>query len=165
MELKLVENRECGGCTTCCKTHHILSLDKPEREWCQHCDIGKGCRIYDTRPEECRVFKCGWLVGFGSEDERPDKGKCVADIVDMPDVGDILVLYELQDGAIEKSGLVKTMINLAVSNGMCILKKHVRARDQFLFPKGRKFPPVVVQWTVESRFRTFPYTIKKGRGT
>lgn len=34
-------------------------------EWCQHCDIGKGCKIYEQRPVECRDFTCGWLNNAG----------------------------------------------------------------------------------------------------
>ena len=30
--------------------------------WCQHCVVAGGCAIYETRPEECRTFNCGYLM-------------------------------------------------------------------------------------------------------
>jgi hypothetical protein len=37
--------------------------------WCEHCEVGRGCNIYQTRPDECRIFFCGWLLDarFGEE--------------------------------------------------------------------------------------------------
>lgn len=32
-----------------------------------------GCRIYNLRPLLCRQFFCGWRLGLGTEDDRPDK--------------------------------------------------------------------------------------------
>ena len=57
-----VKGRSCGGCTMCCKVMEITELAKPVGKWCPHCDIGKGCKIYSSRPEECRTFMCAWLV-------------------------------------------------------------------------------------------------------
>jgi uncharacterized protein len=53
--------RSCGDCNLCCKIPGVSALQKKNLTWCAHCDIGKGCRIYDTRPEECRLFRCLWL--------------------------------------------------------------------------------------------------------
>ncbi len=58
----ILPGRACGNCTMCCKLLRIEELDKPVGEWCRHCDIGKGCRIYDSRPEPCRGFNCGYLT-------------------------------------------------------------------------------------------------------
>jgi hypothetical protein len=51
----------CGGCNMCCKIPDIAELSKPRNQWCSHCDTGKGCRIYETRPSPCRDFECLWL--------------------------------------------------------------------------------------------------------
>ena len=56
-----VDERSCGTCSLCCKLLKIPPLDKPTGEWCAHCVPGKGCGIYDARPEACRSFRCGWL--------------------------------------------------------------------------------------------------------
>jgi Fe-S-cluster containining protein len=70
--------RSCGGCTMCCKVLGITELQKPVGTWCPHCDIGKGCKIYSNRPEECRTFFCLWLVDARfSEAWKPDRSKMV----------------------------------------------------------------------------------------
>jgi hypothetical protein len=35
----------------CCKVLGITELQKPVGKWCPHCDIGKGCKIYESRPK------------------------------------------------------------------------------------------------------------------
>ncbi len=62
-------SRQCGECTLCCKVFTIGALAKPMGQWCTHCDIGSGCRIYDSRPEVCRTFNCSWLVSAGMAEE------------------------------------------------------------------------------------------------
>jgi hypothetical protein len=39
----------------------IDELNKPGGTWCSQCAIGQGCRIYDSRPQACRDFLCGYL--------------------------------------------------------------------------------------------------------
>ncbi len=46
----------------CCKVFAIPEIDKPRDVWCQHCNVGKGCRIYPDRPDRCRIFHCGYLL-------------------------------------------------------------------------------------------------------
>ena len=57
--------RSCGSCSQCCKTLSIdvPELQKPMDRWCKHCRSDKkGCTIYETRPNICRAFACGWLL-------------------------------------------------------------------------------------------------------
>lgn len=54
--------RSCDGCTLCCKLLGVVSLQKPQNVWCNHCDIGKGCTIHPMRPESCRAYSCRYLV-------------------------------------------------------------------------------------------------------
>ena len=62
----------------CCKVLGITELDKPVGKWCQFCYIGHGCKIYDTRPGECRTFHCMWLVDERLSDIwKPDRSKMV----------------------------------------------------------------------------------------
>lgn len=58
----LVQGRSCDGCTVCCKLLAIGALAKPRHVWCQHCDVGKGCRIHGSHPDECGAFYCGYLL-------------------------------------------------------------------------------------------------------
>ncbi len=70
--------RECGTCTLCCKVMGIYALEKPQGVWCPHCAPGRGCEIYETRPQECRTFACNWLVDEGlGEEWKPDKCRMV----------------------------------------------------------------------------------------
>lgn len=56
----LVDGRQCGTCTLCCKLLGIKEIDKPDWAWCVHCTPGRGCGIYETRPAPCRKFFCGY---------------------------------------------------------------------------------------------------------
>ena len=56
------EGRRCGACTLCCKVLTVQELSKPNGQWCPHCITGRGCAIYASRPNECRVFQCGYLL-------------------------------------------------------------------------------------------------------
>jgi hypothetical protein len=76
---------DCGSCTACCRVYAIPDLNKPAGPWCQHCAIGKGCKIYEERPTLCADFKCLWLQSREREDPRehladelrPDRCKVV----------------------------------------------------------------------------------------
>jgi hypothetical protein len=61
-ESPILAGRECGSCTLCCKLLRIEELAKPQGEWCEHCAVGTGCRIYDERPQACRGFFCAWMT-------------------------------------------------------------------------------------------------------
>ena len=73
-----MSGRHCGDCTLCCKVMAIEELNKPAGKWCRHCQPGRGCRVYDARPAECRAFSCLWLVDarFGPH-WKPGKSKLV----------------------------------------------------------------------------------------
>jgi len=61
-EFQILPNgRECGTCSMCCKLLDIPEWNKPRNVWCEHCTPGKGCNIYNDRPELCRTFRCIWL--------------------------------------------------------------------------------------------------------
>ena len=57
----LVPGRSCENCTMCCKLLAIDVLEKPRGVWCTKCDQKRGCTIYETRPDPCRGFYCGYL--------------------------------------------------------------------------------------------------------
>ncbi|HYO27233.1 MAG TPA: hypothetical protein VER68_03085 [Azonexus sp.] len=85
----------CGTCTLCCKTMKVHELDKAAHVWCQHCQIGKGCEIYETRPESCRIYDCLWLQTQRLDrpmaaELRPDRSRVV---VGTTNGGDDVVLY------------------------------------------------------------------------
>jgi len=56
-------DRRCGACSLCCKLLHVIELRKPANEWCEHCRPGAGgCSIYQSRPDICRSYFCGWML-------------------------------------------------------------------------------------------------------
>lgn len=63
--------RQCGECSACCTPLEIPEIDKACNVTCQH--VAAGCSIYPTRPKACRDYQCGWRLGFGLLDERPDR--------------------------------------------------------------------------------------------
>jgi hypothetical protein len=72
--------RACGDCSLCCKLLRIASLGKPVATWCSHCKAGKGCEIYDSRPQDCRDFNCSWLTGNLGDAWYPLNAKLVVDM-------------------------------------------------------------------------------------
>ena len=61
-----------------------MDIGKPAGVPCTHCIEGKGCRIYHTRPEECRLFNCRFLHDPSLREEwRPSKSRIV--VVVTPD--------------------------------------------------------------------------------
>jgi hypothetical protein len=75
---RLVPGRSCGTCMMCCKVPYIQEFDKPAGVWCKHAVAGKGCGIYEARPDSCRAFYCLWMqdASFGPE-WKPEKAKFV----------------------------------------------------------------------------------------
>jgi hypothetical protein len=63
----------------------IDEIDKPGGKWCEHCEIGVGCKVYADRPSQCANFYCGFLtVANLAEEWRPSKCKIV--LVEEPGV-------------------------------------------------------------------------------
>jgi hypothetical protein len=127
--------RECGGCTACCKTHPIESIRKPQNAWCPECLKGKGCNIYATRPPVCAEFKCQWLLGFGNDNERPDKVRVVVDYHTMDAFKtEVLMICEVSHG-----GLGHPFVGKALKYGFRLGKpvfvQYADGRQKAYFPK------------------------------
>jgi hypothetical protein len=74
-----IGRRTCGECTACCVVHAIVATGSaPYRDCCY--STGTSCAIYATRPAECRGYYCGWRLGFGTDQDRPDRGGMVLDV-------------------------------------------------------------------------------------
>lgn len=54
--------RSCGDCTMCCKVYPVPVMNKPRNVWCKECKPGKGCGIWETRPQFCRDFFCTYIA-------------------------------------------------------------------------------------------------------
>ena len=72
--MSLVPERECGTCNICCIAP---AIDKPEIQkisgaTCRNCTAA-GCAIYESRPQVCRTYYCGWRrLDMIDADWRPD---------------------------------------------------------------------------------------------
>lgn len=80
MGLKLVEGRECGGCSACCVSL-LINEDNLKKEAdipCQNLGENGGCAIYAQRPSVCINWFCAWRYMDNLGDEwRPDKSGIV----------------------------------------------------------------------------------------
>lgn len=85
--------RSCDECTLCCKLVGVSEIEKPPRQWCQHCNIGEGCAIYDTRPESCKRFECFWYSNEWIPNSlRPDR--CHFVMEGMQEANAVLVILD-----------------------------------------------------------------------
>jgi hypothetical protein len=56
----------------------VAELNKPPNVWCAHLKLGRGCGIYETRPDTCRGFFCRWMEDPGLGPEwKPNRSKLV----------------------------------------------------------------------------------------
>lgn len=64
---------KCGECTACCTLFPIEPINKPINTACQY-STGKGCSIYNDKPQMCTDFICAYLQSDNtSKSIRPDK--------------------------------------------------------------------------------------------
>lgn len=79
---KPVQHRTCGPCNACCSAFMIdePALKKVPNVLCDH--WSGGCKIYESRPQTCRQFLCGWMMSsrFG-EHWRPDQSNIVVRVL------------------------------------------------------------------------------------
>jgi hypothetical protein len=76
--------RSCDGCTLCCRVLEAVTLNKPMGVLCQHCVVGKGCGIHETRGDECRNYHCGWLIDANLGPEW------------RPELAHIIITYDME---------------------------------------------------------------------
>lgn len=83
-------DNKCGTCTACCRVYAIPAVGTKAGEWCKHCDIGKGCKVYADRPPVCVEFACMWLQSQRHAplpiELRPDKSKVVFNMSTNPKI-------------------------------------------------------------------------------
>jgi hypothetical protein len=90
--LPIVNDRSCGTCTKCCegylkadiklkdKTPLVqMGIDEKGRKPCAFVKIGKGCTVYEKRPDNpCAIFKCDWLTNADMpESFKPENSKVI----------------------------------------------------------------------------------------
>jgi hypothetical protein len=89
-------DRSCGTCTLCCKVFDVPPVDnKPRGVWCKHCTPGRGCGIWQTRPDFCRDFHCMWIKDATLGPEwKPDIAKFVLNY--RRDLGVLNVMVDIK---------------------------------------------------------------------
>jgi hypothetical protein len=89
--VEIVAGRSCDSCTLCCKVIAVAELDKPRGQDCGHCDIGRGCKVYDRRPRVCAEFYCSYLLSPAlGEEWKPATAKMVLGYMSEADV---IIIY------------------------------------------------------------------------
>ena len=103
----------CEDCNACCA---ILRIDKKFLSWRdtdknanEMCDqLDNKCKIYATRPEPCRDFKCLWLALKGTELDNPNwipiKIGCVVTFVENNGQHQIII-KELEKNSLDFKNL------------------------------------------------------------
>jgi hypothetical protein len=114
----------CGECNFCCKLPDIAELSKPANQWCTHCDIGKGCRIYETRPTPCRDFECLWLESQREKrplpaELRPDRCKVMLTFAESR--RDVLGYCDPATPDAWKHGPVLRLLHILASQGLRVM--------------------------------------------
>jgi hypothetical protein len=115
----LVEDRQCGSCTACCKALAVAEIEKREADTCQYCDMGRGCRIYAVRPTPCIEWQCAWRSGVMGDEERPDKLKVIFDLQETR-FGKTLAAWELAHGARDRPK-VRAVIDAHLRAGIAVV--------------------------------------------
>lgn len=108
----MVPDRECGACTVCCVALPIDSeeIQKAPGIACRHCQSGGGCGVYETRPNVCRIYHCGW------------RQMRELDETWRPDLSDVLI--ELHNDAIPAAYTRRPAVRLYVlSDPQIVLKR------------------------------------------
>ena len=132
----------CGTCTACCRVFEIPEFKKPAGKWCEHCEIGVGCKVYDVRPERCADFSCFWLLSQSRENPRdrmplemrPDKSK----VVISPTTNENVMAFTNMPGApfAHQRPDVMRLIGLLTSGGMAVVVGQPRSLRRTLFDKN-----------------------------
>ena len=125
--------RTCGDCIVCCVYLRIRQLDKPPMRHCKHvdadipevpgesvCYTGKGCTIYEDRPDEpCKGYRCEWINGHGADEDRPDRSGILIDRT--KDIGNAVEVKPLWPDAADTPEGQETIERVARSKGMAAL--------------------------------------------
>ncbi len=113
----LVPGRECGTCDACCVSLTIddPELQKPQGYRCRNLVRNVGCGIYETRPETCRAYYCGWRrLKWIQAAMRPDVSRVLVrmqferPVADQPvRLGVVFVL--LEPASLKAEGLAESV--------------------------------------------------------
>ena len=161
--------RRCGTCTLCCKLLPVPQLEKAANQRCKHQSTARGCAIYRTRPNPCRMFACRWLADPETAGlPRPDRAHYVIEILEdyvtvkshdaneAPHRIPALVIWidPAFPDAHQAPGLRRYIARLAERRGMMTLVRYDTRQALCIFPPAtssdrewHEFPPSSIRDT------------------
>ena len=110
-----VLGRSCEGCTKCCSGTLSATIEIQSRSTvhemkpgtpCVFVQIGKGCSVYDERPEEpCKTFRCQYLVDeMVPEEMKPSRSNIILTIEEVLPNVEYIIAHEA-GGSLEGDNL------------------------------------------------------------
>lgn len=134
--------RSCDDCVACCHALAVDALNKPGFTNCAHCHhchdepassaSDRGCEIYRDRPNACRDYSCLWLQGHLGDHDRPDRIGVIFTMTDHPTLGNIPMLIECHDGALDRPRIRQAASVLAAAKPLVVLS---RRGGQVIIPR------------------------------
>jgi hypothetical protein len=139
-----VPGRECGTCDYCCVVFEntIPEIAKPPGTRCRNLTAA-GCAIYETRPDMCAKWMCGWrLIAGLPENWRPDLSGILVyqQPSTQPDYAPSAFVValkrgreSLQDPVLQ--GFVQTMVKVRVPVYLKLITEGLSSQSVFLNPE------------------------------
>jgi hypothetical protein len=130
----------------------VEELGKPAFTACDHACAGGGCGRYDDRPASCRTFRCLWLDGHLSDEDRPDKLGVIFTTTTHESVGVHPLVVEAAPGSASDQVIADAVQRLTAKSPVLVLTR----RGGTFHPKRQAVeapssPRGQVQLTVEGR--------------
>lgn len=133
----VMAKRPCDECSACCTTLEVPAVQTKVGETCRHVVAGKGCSIYAHRPKDCRDYACGWKLGLGSQDQRPDKiGFTITAARPGMALHPAWLVHELWKGAVRTPEGEELLRHMADRN-IVVVMRDASAVAQLFFPEDR----------------------------
>ncbi len=133
--------RQCDGCTACCTALAVAELNKPRYQRCAHLGDTGGCNNYAQRPGACRDYRCLWLEGHLTENDRPDRLGVIFTATadpDHPEEGTLPMLIEVTPGSLDAANVQAAIRTMSAQRPVVLLRA---AGRQIL---GRATAPVTL---------------------
>jgi hypothetical protein len=113
---------DCDGCTLCCELLDIPWMDSPVGEYCKHCEIGKGCGIYDNAPKDCLDYQCAYnQMDNVSLNLRPDKCGVI-----FEKISDKLFIGTIDPKQEKPQDIVMKQIDAFLNDGYSVILHHIK---------------------------------------
>lgn len=129
----------CKGCTACCTHMNIVEIGSPAGERCDH-EVHHGCGIYESRPEGCKKFICGWAQGVLPDEWFPPN---VGFFVYPGQEPDIICFKEIREGVFfsEEAGRLFRKVLERLPEMRLVLIPFNPTADRTVLSRAKLTPP------------------------